>query len=99
MSAPFLREHPNGVTLAVKVQPRAARNRIGESQGVELKISVTAPPVEDAANDALLRFLAEVLDCPRGRVQLLRGRASRHKTVFIQGLSAAAVLGGLRPET
>jgi len=99
MTAPFLREHPDGVTLAVKVQPRAARNRIGQLQEAELKISVTAPPVEDAANEALLRFLAETLDCPRGRVQLLRGRASRHKTIFVQGLSAAAVLARLRPET
>jgi len=99
MTAPFLREHPNGVTLAVKVQPRAARNQIGGLQGSELKISVTAPPVEDAANDALLRFLGEVLGCPRGRVQLLRGRASRHKTVFIQGFSAATVLARLSAET
>lgn len=99
MNAPFLREHPNGITLAVKVQPRAARNQIGELQGAEIKISVTAPPVEDAANEALLRFLAETLRCPRGSVQLLRGRASRHKTVFVQGLSAATVLARLRPET
>jgi hypothetical protein len=99
MTAPFLREHPNGVTLAVKVQPRAVRNRIGQLQGAELKISVAAPPVEDAANDALLRFLGEVLGCPRGHVQLLRGRASRHKTVLVQGLSPAAVLARLRPET
>jgi hypothetical protein len=99
MSAPFLREHPNGVTLAVKVHPRASRNQLGELQGGEIKISVTAPPVEDAANDALLRFLGEVLRCPRGNVQLLRGRASRHKTVLVQGLSGAAVLARLRPET
>lgn len=98
MNAPFLRERSNGVTLAVKVQPRAARNQIGELQGAEIKISIAAPPVDDAANEALLRFLAEVLHCPRGHVQLLRGRASRHKTVFVQDLSAAAVLARLRPE-
>ena len=52
----------------------------GEPLGDELKIKVTAPPVDAAANQALIELLAEKLDCPRGRVELIRGQTSRHKT-------------------
>ena len=63
--------------------------------GDELKIKVTAPPVDSAANEAVIRLLADVLDCPRSSVQLLRGQTSRHKQVLIQGVSAEAVLAKL----
>ena len=77
--------------LSVKVQPRASRNEIGEVAGDELKVKVTAPLVDSAANEALLRLLAEVLDCPRGSVQLVRGQTSRHKVVAVHGLPAEEV--------
>ncbi len=85
--------------LSVKLQPRASNNEIGTPVGGELKIKVTAPPVDAAANEALLRLLADRLDCSRGSVQLVRGQTSRHKTVGIRGLSAADVLArlGLHP--
>ena len=96
MSLPtYLKTVSNGVCLSLKVQPRASKNEIGEAVGDELKIKVTAPPVDSAANEAVIRLLAEVLDCPRGSVQLLRGQTSRHKQVLIQGLSAEAVLAKL----
>lgn len=88
----FLRPHKDGVCLAVKLQPRASKNEIGAPLGEELKIKVTAPPVDAAANEALIRLLSGQLGCPRGAVQLLRGHTSRHKTVLIQGLSADEVL-------
>ncbi len=88
---PFLRAHADGVYLAVKVQPRASKNEIGEPLGHELKVKVTTPPVESAANEALLRFLAGQLNCPRGAVELVRGQTSRHKVVFVRGLTAAWV--------
>lgn len=71
--------------MSVKLQPRAAKNEIGALLGGELKIKVTAPPVDAAANEALVKFLAEKLGCPRGRVKLIRGHASRHKTVMLYG--------------
>ena len=93
MSRPkFLRVQPGGVCLAIKVQPRASRNEIGEPLGDELKIKVTAPPVDAAANEALVRLLADTLDCPRGAVQLVRGLTSRHKTVLVRGVSPERVL-------
>jgi uncharacterized protein (TIGR00251 family) len=89
---PFLREQPDGVLLAVKLQPRASRNEIGGVLGEELKIKVTAPPVDSAANEALIKLLAEKLDCPKSKVELIRGQTARHKTVKIFGLTAAEVL-------
>lgn len=70
-------------------------NEIGSALGDELRVKVTAPPVDSAANEALVRFLAEQLDCPRNRVELIRGHTSRHKTLKLHGLSAEAVLAKL----
>src|SRR4051794_22827955 len=83
----FLRLQTDGLLLSVKLQPRASVNEIAEPLGNELRIKVTAPPVDAAANEALLRLLAETLDCPRGRVELVRGHTSRHKVVKLHGLS------------
>jgi len=97
LTAPFLQTRSDGVYLAVKLQPRASKNEIEGPLGNELKIKVTAPPVEAAANQALVELLAEKLDCPRGAVSLVRGQTSRHKTVRITGLDAETVLRRLLP--
>ena len=60
--------------------------------GNELRIKVTAPPVDAAANEALLRLLAQTVGCPRGAVQLVRGHTSRHKVVLIANCAAELVL-------
>ena len=93
----FLTVHADAVHLSVKVLPRAARNEITGAAGNELKVKVTAPPVDSAANEALLELLADKLGCARGAVQLVRGHTSRHKTVAIQGFSAAEVMAKLLP--
>jgi len=87
----FLRAHPDGVLLSVKVQPRASANEIGEALGGELRIKVTAPPVDAAANEALLKILAQQLHCPRNRVDIVRGHTSRHKVIKLYGLTPEAV--------
>ncbi len=76
----------------MKLQPRASRNEIGEALGDELRVKVTAPPVDSAANQALVELLAETLGCPRGKVELVRGQTSRHKTVKIYGAGVEEVL-------
>jgi hypothetical protein len=96
MAANYLTEHDTGIFLAVKLLPRASKNEIGPALGNELKIKVTAPPVEGAANQALVHFLAETLGCPRAAVQIVRGQSSRHKTVAIAGMSAAEALARLK---
>jgi uncharacterized protein len=90
-----MRVEAGGVTLSLKVQPRASKNEIGEPLGGELRVKVTAPPVDSAANEAVLRFLSGKLDCPRSAVQLVRGQTSRHKTIAIHGLRPALILGKL----
>lgn len=87
----FIRVQPDGVLLAIKLQPRASRNEIGVALGPELRIRVTAPPVDAAANEALIVLLAKTLDCPKNCVELLRGHTSRHKTVRIIGLKAERI--------
>ncbi len=92
----FISVQPDGVSLAIKLQPRASANEIAGPLGNELRVKVTAPPVEAAANEALIRLLAETLDCPRSRVEILRGHTSRHKVIKLHGLSADAVLARLK---
>ena len=88
----FLRETSGGVLLSVKLQPRASKNEICAPLGDELKIKVTAPPVDAAANQALIELLAEKMDCPRGRVELIRGKTSRHKTIKLHGFTPEEAL-------
>jgi uncharacterized protein len=95
--ADFLQTTPGGTLLSVKLQPRASRNEILAPQGGELRIRVTAPPVDAAANEALVLLLAETLQLPRRSVELLRGRTSRHKTLRLHGLSAADAHERLQP--
>ena len=88
----FLRARDEGTCLTVRLQPRARQNEIGEALGSELRIKVTAPPVDAAANQALVRLLAERLECPRGAVRLIKGHTSRHKVVFVEGLRPEEVM-------
>jgi uncharacterized protein (TIGR00251 family) len=88
----FLRALPDGALLSVKLQPRASANEIGGPLGAELRIKVTAPPVDAAANKALVQLLADRLDCARGRVELVRGHKSRHKAIKLHGFTPAEVL-------
>ena len=88
----YLRVQADGVVLAVKLQPRASKNEIGAALGDELRIKVTAPPVDAAASQALLELLANALDCARGQVELVRGQTSRHKTVRLHGLAVDKVV-------
>jgi hypothetical protein len=91
----FLRVRADGLLLAVKVQPRASRNAVAGVLGDELRIQVTAPPVDSAANAAALEFLADRLRCARRQLTLVRGATSRHKIIQVDGLTAAEVLDRL----
>jgi uncharacterized protein (TIGR00251 family) len=88
----FLRAQADGTLLSVKLQPRASASVIGEPLGAELRIKVTAPPVDAAANEALVELLAEKLDCARSRVELVRGHKSRHKIIKLHGFAPEEVL-------
>lgn len=93
----YLRESPEGVELTLMVVPRSSVNALAGVHGEALKLKVTAPPVDSAANAEVVRFLAEILDVPRGAVRLVRGATRRHKQVRIVGLSGSGVLQRLKP--
>jgi uncharacterized protein (TIGR00251 family) len=75
------------VRLTVRVQPRASRNEIVGRHGDALKIRLTAPPVDGAANDALARFLAHALDIPVRAITIVSGASSRTKIVELAGVT------------
>ncbi|MFM7102686.1 MAG: DUF167 domain-containing protein [Verrucomicrobiota bacterium] len=84
------------VVVSLRVQPRASRTGLaGILDGQALRVRVAAPPVDSAANEALVRFLADALDLPRSAIQLRRGAASRRKEVAIHGRTAAEVVARL----
>ena len=87
----FVTDTPAGAVLNLRIVPRAAKNAIAGEHGDALKIRLCAPPVDGAANAALVEFLAETFALPRNRVQLLSGQTSRTKRVLLAGLSAAQV--------
>ena len=86
---------PEAVRLAVRVIPRAKRTEIAGRRGGALLVRLAAPPVDGAANEALLAFLAERLGIPKRQLAIVRGATSREKTIAIEGLSAAAIEAGL----
>ena len=74
----------------VRVIPRASRNQIQGVLGDALKIRLQAPPVEGKANEALVRFLADILDLPARNISLLSGETGRNKRVLLKTLDEAA---------
>lgn len=86
-----LREQDGAVCFEVRVAPRAARAAIVGVHAGALKLSLTAPPVDGAANAALIELLAEALSVPRRAVRIVRGERGRHKTVCVDGVHADAV--------
>ena len=88
---PWLTDTPDGAVLNLRIVPRAAKNAIQGEHGDALKVRLCAPPVDGAANAALIEFLAEAFALPRARVQLLSGQTSRNKRVLLAGVSAARV--------
>ena len=88
---PFLAESGGAVLVRVYLQPRASKSRVAGLHGDELKVAVTAPPVDNAANEMVVRLLAGLLRVPKSSVSVTSGRSSRHKTIAITGISAAEV--------
>jgi uncharacterized protein (TIGR00251 family) len=91
----------NSATLHVRVIPRSGRDAFGGRRGDALLVRLAAAPVDGAANDALIRFLADAFDLPRREITLVAGARSRDKQVRIGGLTAdqlaarlATLIGG-----
>jgi uncharacterized protein (TIGR00251 family) len=84
-----LHDGKQGAALAVRVTPRASHNEISEvlSDGT-VKVHLTAPPVEGKANEALIKFLAGVLDVPASRMEIVAGASGRDKIVSVVDMDA-----------
>jgi uncharacterized protein (TIGR00251 family) len=86
-----VRAMADAIELEVLVQPRASRARLGPIHGDRLKVAVCAPPVDGEANAAVVELVAGALGVARGQVVVVRGEASRRKTLRVVGASLAAV--------
>lgn len=85
MTLSCCRQSADGVTLELYVQPRASRNELVGLQGDALKVRLTSPPVDGAANRLCTDFVARLLRVPRGDVVLIAGDKSRHKRLLVRG--------------
>ena len=96
MSAPpWLREEAGALVLTLHIQPGARTSEVAGLHGESLKIRLAAPPVDGKANAALIEFLAQRLDIPRTRIDLISGTSSRHKRLRIHGAMPPAVIAAL----
>jgi len=88
---------PDGVRIVLHVQPRARTTAVAGRYGDAIRIRVQAPPVDGAANEAVIQFLADRLEIARDCVRLVSGASRRRKTVEVRGLSPSDVEARLAP--
>jgi len=81
----WIRETSGGVLVSLLIQPRASKNEISGPQGDRLKVRLTAPPVEGAANKMCITFLAKCLGVSKSSIEIVSGQSSRQKQVLIRG--------------
>ena len=92
----WLKQVDDGVILTLHVQPRASKNEIiGAVEGA-LKIRLTSPPVEGAANKLCCEFIAKTCGVPKRDVTIVSGEKSRHKRVIVVGLKPGDVQAALQ---
>jgi uncharacterized protein len=91
-------EADGAITFDVQVVPRASRDRLGPVHGDRLKVQLTAPPVDGAANDALVALVARALGRSRGDVAIVRGQTARRKTVRVAGSTRDALIRRIEEE-
>ena len=82
-----IRATSDGVRIQVRVQPRASRTEVMGLHGEAIKIRLAAPPVDGAANRALIQLVASTLHVPRSAVTVKAGHAARRKVVDVVGTS------------
>jgi uncharacterized protein (TIGR00251 family) len=87
-----IRETANGLLVRLHVQPRAKHSEISGIHNGALKLKITAPPVDDAANRAIIEHFASLLQISKSNLQITSGLKSREKTLLIRGLSLTAFI-------
>ena len=81
-----LKECSDGVSIGIRVQPRAGRNKVQGIYNGNLKVAIAAPPVDGEATNQCLRFLADLFDVSNSSVNLISGAQSRNKVFRINGV-------------
>ena len=84
-----LRASASGLTLRVRVKPRAAKDALAGERDGALVVALKAPPVDGAANEALARFLGKALEVPPSAVRIVTGATARTKLVAVSGIDVA----------
>jgi uncharacterized protein len=97
MNLPIVQDTKHGALLTVHVQPNARITECVGIHGEALKIRVAAPPVEGAANDELVRFLARQCSIPLASVHIQSGLGSKRKRIVLKGVTAGRVIARLNP--
>jgi len=90
-----LEQTVQGVRLRVKVVPRASLSEVAGTHGNMVRIRLAAPPVDGAANNELVRFIADALSVPRTAIRLVSGQSSRSKVVLIDSITLEQARLGL----
>jgi len=85
----------SGVRIEIHAKPRARKTHVVGVHGEALSLAVAAPPVDGAANDEIVRFLAELCGIPKGRVTLVRGASARMKLFELEGVGVDTVRAAL----
>lgn len=92
MRKPKFTDAQRGAAITVKVTPRAKKTAVaGVMDDGTLKIKIAAPPVDGAANKALIEFLAETLGLPKNQVDIVAGETSERKLISLVGISPGKV--------
>lgn len=83
----MIEEIQGGVRLHLFIQPKSSRNEVVGLHNGEIKIKITAPPVEGQANKCLIEFLSDLFDVPKRNIEVAKGETGRHKKVDVVGVN------------
>ena len=91
-------QHKEGIQFSAAIQPRASKNEISGVMNGALKIRLTSPPVEGAANKACIKFLAKRLGVSAARVDIVGGLTSKNKIIRVEGMDESSFLQKILPD-
>lgn len=84
----FYKQKDNSIVLSVYVVPRSSRTEISGLYGDYLKIKLKSPPVDNAANEELIKFLSDKLKVPKTSIEIVSGYTGKRKNILINGISS-----------
>jgi uncharacterized protein (TIGR00251 family) len=92
-----IKSNKTGIQFTAVIQPRASRNQIIGIHNHSLKIKLTSPPVDGAANQACIKFLAKAFGISPSRIDIVKGETSKNKIIQIEGMDSKTFMNTLAP--